>query len=496
MAVLTAAKGGVVQGVVIEQASGRPMERTRVRLQPVPNAASDARLLMARAGSSGHFLFPAVPDGLYLLTAVREHYFPASYGQRLPNGQGIPIQVTADSDLFTELRMRRMGAITGRILDPNGVGLPGVHVIAYRARLPLRVARDAVSDDRGIYRIHGLDPGKYWIRSAAQTLDDGSGLLPTFSPETRESREARAYPAAVDTETPDADLHPMPGRLFHLGGYLQCEPMGAPVAVFLASETGRRGITAYCAGRYLFENLAPAAYEIFAEKEGGGDAGFLEMFVDRDSETGTIQLGPQPVVSIVVEGSAGAAITRPSFLLTGRRQDLTESGPEREIKMPQSTLAPGYWEIGARTGPGEYIESITNLFGGPRRTWRAERSADWFEVFVDARPQSRFKVIVSGKAGSIAGNVQSDGKAVPGIPVFVWPVAEQARRSLRGPLLALSDVNGRFQFGSLPPGDYRMMATFDLSEVDEESMEVARAVTVHVEPSQTATVALTPWVAP
>ena len=164
--------------------------------------------------------------------------------------------------------------------------------------------------------------------------------------------------------------------------------------------------------------------------------------------------------------------------------------------MPQSTLAPGYWEIGARTGPGEYIESITNLFGGPRRTWRAERSADWFEVFVDARPHSRFKVIISGKAGSIAGNVQSDGKAVPAIPVFVWPVAEQARRSLRGPLLALSDVNGRFQFGSLPPGDYRMMATFDLSEVDEESMEVARAVTVHVEPSQTATVALTPWVAP
>src|SRR5436309_7127583 len=139
MAVLTAAKGGVVQGVVIEQASARPMERTRVRLQPVPNAASDARLLMARAGSSGHFLFPAVPDGLYLLTAIRDHYFPASYGQRLPSGQGIPFRVTRDSDLFAELRMRRMGAITGRILDENGIGVPGVNVVAYRTRLPLRI---------------------------------------------------------------------------------------------------------------------------------------------------------------------------------------------------------------------------------------------------------------------------------------------------------------------------------------------------------------------
>ncbi len=196
-------------------------------------------------------------------------------------------------------------------------------------------------------------------------------------------------------------------------------------------------------------------------------------------------------MTITVEGPG-----RPSFVLTGRRQDLAESGTEREIKTPQSTLAPGHWEIGARTGPGEYIESIATQFGGSRRAWRAERSADWFEVFVDARPQTRIKVVVSDKAGSIAGIVQSDGKPVPGIPVFVWPVAEQARRSLRGPLLALSDVNGRFQFTSLPPGDYRMTATFDLSEADEESMEIARAVTVHVEPSQTATVALTPWVAP
>ena len=48
---------------------------------------------------------------------------PASYGQRLPNGQGIPIQVTADSDLFTELRMRRMGAITGNITAEERVDI-------------------------------------------------------------------------------------------------------------------------------------------------------------------------------------------------------------------------------------------------------------------------------------------------------------------------------------------------------------------------------------
>ena len=43
------------------------------------------------------------------------------------------------------------------------------------------------------------------------------------------------------------------------------------------------------------------------------------------------------------------------------------------------------------------------------------------------------------------------------------------------------------------PGDYRLLATFDLSEADEETMDIARAITVHVEPSQTANVIAAPW---
>lgn len=492
--VFAAAKAGVVQGAVVEHASGRPMARTRVRLQPVPNAGVDAKPLIVRAGISGHFMFPAVPEGLYLLTAIREHYFPASYGQRLPNGQGTPIQVTTDSDLFAELRMRRMGAISGRVLDENGIGLPGVNVVAYRTRLPLRMAASAVADDRGVYRIHGLDPGKYWVRNAAFTLDDGSGFLPTFSPEAMESREARTYPVAVDAEMPDADIRPVPGALLHLTVSPQCQPMGAPVTVLLSSETGRWSANTACGYSYRFDSLAPASYEVYGETQDSSEFGFIEMFLNHD-ELATVVMVPPPRVNIIFEGIAGVTDARPSITLTGRRQDLAETGPEREIKAPQTTLAPGHWEISARAGPGEYVESITNTYVGPRRTLRRERPADWFDVFIETRLQASMKVIFSDKGGTIGGTVQTEGKAEPGTPVFLWPVAEQARRSLHGQLQTLSDVNGAFRFHSLPPGDYRLLATFDLSEADEESMEVARAVTVHVEPSQTSNVSLAPWAA-
>jgi hypothetical protein len=440
-------------------------------------------------------MFPAVPEGMYLLTAIRDHYFPASYGQRLPSGHGVPFQVTRDSDMFAELRMRRMGAITGRILDENGIGLPGVDVVAYRTRLPLRIAAQAVSDDRGVYRIHGLGPGRYWVRTAAYTLEDGAGLLPTFSPESLETRDSRAYPVVVDAEMPDADARPLQGRLFRVNVVPQC-PFGSLANIFVSSETGRRTASAPCGEGHVFEGLAPAGYDIYAELQDHTQFGFVELFLGRDEQVGVV-MAPPPNVRITYLGIVGSIDPKAPISLTVRRQDPAGPGAELEIKTSQNTLQPGYWEMSAHTGPGQYVESITAGFGGgSRRSWRRERPTDWFEVFIEGRSQTSIRVVVSDKGGEITGSVQAEGKPVPGIPVFLWPVAEQARRSLRGQLQALSDVNGQFDFKSLPPGDYRVVATFDLTEADEESMDLARAVTVHVDPSQTANAQLVPWVAP
>ena len=137
----SSASAGVVQGTVQEHASGYALSRTVVRLVPVPRSDNiNLKELQLRTAGAGQFVFFNVPDGYYFLIATRNGYFPGAYGQRRPNGQGAPILVTKDSDLFAQLRMHRKGAITGRVLDENGVGIEGVPVVAYRAHLPLRVA--------------------------------------------------------------------------------------------------------------------------------------------------------------------------------------------------------------------------------------------------------------------------------------------------------------------------------------------------------------------
>ncbi len=499
LAAAVCARAGTIQGVVLEQASGRPLARTVVRLDPVPQSAgATVKPLAIRTGRSGHFIFPSIAPGSYILNAARDGYFRVAYGQRLPIGRGTPIEVTSDSTLFAELRLRHKGALTGRVFDENGVATAGISVLAYRARLPLRSAGSAVSDDRGVFRIHGLDPGKYWVRSAAATLDDGSGWLPTYGSQGREVRDARIHQVTVDADTTDADIIPEPGALFHLAGKITCD-MESKLAVIvtLSSETGRRRTETSCpAGAYQFEGLAPAVYEVLATLQDSTASGFTELFVDQDNNGGNVQLLQIPTVEIEVRRGSSSAGRDFPFKLIGRRQDQSETEPSREITGRSTTLIPGHWEFRAQVPPGQFVESITNIRSAPRRPWKAERASDWYEVFIEPRFPSRIRITVSDQAGQIDGRVMTGGQAAPGVPVFLWPVAESARRSLSGSLQVLSDTEGRFRFDSLPPGDYRLLASFDVNEIDEELIELSRAVVVHAGASQTASIDLPLWIAP
>lgn len=499
IATALAAEAGVIQGVVLEQHSGLPLARTLVRLQPVPKAGGEPVVPQSvRAGAVGHFSFSDIPAGLYLLLAERPSYFPAAWGQRRPHGHGTPIEVGRDSELFAELRMRRKGALTGRVLDRNGIGIPGVPVVAYRARRPPRPAGRGISDDRGIYRIHSLDPGKYWVRTAAHRLEDGSGLLPTFGPEAREPGDSREHRVTIDNDTPDADIRPEPGTLFGLGGEVLCS-LYPPrtVTVTLASETGRRQTQTSCGGRYSFQGLAPAVYEVFAETTDGAGSGFLEIFADRANDAVQVQVGPPP--RLMVEARLAGSF-RPADLaldLFGRRVDPAGSEQARSIEIaPGTTLAPGSWEFAVRAA-GHYAQAVAGGRGYSRMPGgRREQHPDWFHAYVEGGIPFRLQITLASASGGIHGRAVREGRAAPGAPVFLWPVTESARRALNGPRQILSDTEGRFRFDGLPPGEYRLLASFDVFEADDEVLEEARAPTHRVEASQTETVDLPLWVAP
>ncbi len=498
LAVAGCVQAGTIQGVVLEHASGRPLARSIVRLDPVPQSSgSQGHPLSQRVGLSGTFVFPTIDPGIYLLTVAHDGYFPGAFGQRVPLGHPVPIEVTADSTLFAEVRLRHKGAVMGRIFDENGVGAAGIPVVAYRARLPMRLAGSALSDDRGVFRIPGLEAGKYWVRSEAYRLVDGTGWLPTFGTVAREVREARVQQVTYDNDTPDADISPETGALFRIGGQIICGAVG-PLVVTLSSETGRRSMQTECPANfqtsYHFEGLAPGVHEVFAELEGGAAAGFTELYLEHEMNVNLLVTPATAAEFEVLRASSYAELHIP-IKVFGRRQDLAEVETEQEIKLPRATLSPGHWEMRAVVPGGQYVESIEAQRGSPRRTWNVEHPSDWFEVYIDSR-YNRIQISVSSRAATIAGKVTADGKPAPGAPVFLWPVAESARRSLNGSLQTLTDVEGRYRFDSLPPGEYRALASFDVNEIDQDLMELSQAAVVHAAALQIATIDLSVWVAP
>jgi hypothetical protein len=367
--------------------------------------------------------------------------------------------------------------------------------MAYRARLPLRSVGGGVSDDRGVYRIAGLSPGKYWVRSAGHVLEDASGWLPTFGPQSREIRDARVHDVAVDADTPYADISPSSGVLAAVGGAVTYDSP-VPVMVTISSEVAQQRVQTGCGGGYQFHGLAPGEYEIFAMLQDSTASAFIETRINRNTRL-DLSLTHSPTVDVEIRRAGANASMEADVKLTVRRIDASEAGTSHVLTGRRMTMTPGAWEVRAQPPAGFYVDLVsTNVGGFARSRRRREISADAFEILIEPRLSQQIRVSISDQPAQIAGQVLVDAKPSPGTPVFLWPVAVSARRSLSGAPETLSDIEGHFRFAGLPPGEYRVLASFDVSEMDEELAELSRSPVIHAKAGETAPIELSLWVAP
>ena len=226
-----------VSGLVVSQdATPAPVRRAIVTLRDglfSRSAISDDR---------GQFVFRGIPAGRYSLTAQKAAWVTATYGARRPGRAGTPLSVAAGQTVAdVTLYMTRGAAISGTVRDPLGRPVPGVDVIVRPAGVPIETMfpgrRDAgqiTTDDRGVYRAYGLEPGGYVV-AAVPLLTYGSTEMRAMTAsemdaalrelQTRQTRVPSAPPAA----TPDAGVRRMWVPVFHPG--VTTQPEATPVAV-------------------------------------------------------------------------------------------------------------------------------------------------------------------------------------------------------------------------------------------------------------------------
>lgn len=193
---------GLIAGTVIAGANGQPADGVTVILSGMELRVTRSAL----TDDSGVFSFSALPAGTYTLRASKTGHVSATFGQKAPARAGTPIVLAQGQQLKDlSLEVPKGGVISGAIYDERNRPSVSTAVRVMRWTMQsgeraLVAAGTANTDDRGIYRVFGLTPGEYIVsataRSSATTLinaeitSTGQVIMPEVNLPMREASAA------------------------------------------------------------------------------------------------------------------------------------------------------------------------------------------------------------------------------------------------------------------------------------------------------------------
>jgi hypothetical protein len=476
----SAIHAAAIQGTVVENQTGHPLARSLVALEPV--AGTPGAPLSVRTNAYGGFKFSLLPAGAYLITASRTGFASVQYGQKQWKSSGVPVVVSDDDSPALTIRLPRFGSITGTVLDENDVGLPEYEVLAYRNTRPPQLVTRAKSDDRGIYRLYGLKPGSYLVRSSGKQYEDAE-YLPTFSRETQNIDQAYAVDVNLDQQVDQADVRPATGKLYTLKVDIVTVPErpvdDLTVTVTLVSSLGRETVK----GRsHVFGPVPAGQYELYAEapldRRPGIQGHYEKLNVARNTEFKTVLHEVMPL-QISFEGVPVQATADGSIQVLGRRKDLAGESAAEVLKPAggRVQLAAGPWELAIQPTPGFYVSG----FSGPAHKRPSDLRFDcWNEVNV-SYSYSSVRFILASNPGGVYGKVKSGSETVAGAPVFLESTDLEPQRRVMEVFVTRTDIHGQYRFAGLGPGNYRVLSSFEYQMPDPQTMLNAGAKPVKVE---------------
>jgi protocatechuate 3,4-dioxygenase beta subunit len=408
----TAVLGGIVTTV---EDSPRPLRRVLVTLSGTGLAGS----IQAITDDAGRFAFQQLAAGRYTLTAEKPAYVKTYFGSRRPGrGPSRPVAL-ADGQRLTNLAIgiMRGAAVEGTILDEHGVPLSSAQVgvqqrtfVNGEPRLvnpPVRVQL-ATSDDRGRYRLYGLLPGEYLVRSA------GGG--------------SRAAGARVNS----------PGEIE--------EALRAQTSGRSESKTSAPGGPVTRSVAYFPEGADPSRAELITLAAGEERTGVdIVSRLVRSSRIDGLAIGPsgQPLTDVMVgiaNVSGGTLWGSPGLVR-----------PDADGRFSLASLTPGRYLFFGRASEGSGPASSTAHLP----LWTSTEVLVNEEEVVDAILKFLPGVTVSGRMALQGLQPQLDPTALS-LSLNALPAIAGASVSM--PPVA-PGADGAFVFSGVAPGRYRLRVT-------------------------------------
>jgi protocatechuate 3,4-dioxygenase beta subunit len=479
----------------------------------------------------GRFLFKDVAPGAYRITVGADGYTQQDVAGFA--GTGTLVNLTAGQTINdVRIPLTPTGSVEGQIREAGGDAVTGVPVYLWRytydeeGQRHMSVAGAVATDDRGRYRIFWIPPGRYFLAAGGPPGRAFSWTTElrafTYFPSGSEPSAAEVVDIAPGAERTVSWTLPR-FQLFRIRASLIISETGRPPASptislrvrpvpeadFLSMVRGKNP-PRYDPATGILEiaDLASGTYriEVTDHEVSGGprttvtairidDAdvnGLVLDLIERDSDL-------QPIRGRVktTDGATIPSIDGLTIVLRPHLGSAQITHPESD-GMFEISLGHDKEDVDTVIIGDEYRVSVGGLPPGWYLREAKLAGTDALTTPVRIRGAADLELTLSPKAGLVEGVVNgADGKPAARATAVLIPDRFRDRTDLFA--AATTDLNGRFNFRNVIPGDYAVYAWESVPEFayfDPFFLEmfVGKGSPVHVDESsrQETTVALLP----
>jgi protocatechuate 3,4-dioxygenase beta subunit len=478
-----------------------PARGVTVLLVSAENGPIQRPVAKATTDQEGHFQVKGVPAGSYVLQAFAPALIAASDNVFGRQGKAINL-IEGEAAEGADIALRPGGVITGRVTDADGEPLiqESVRVfsvgeqrgkqsiyIPYNLSIYLPYNFMFSTDDRGVYRLFGVPPGRYILGVGLDTSDPnarmnaGKTYYPlTYHPDVTEEGKAAIIEVASGTEATGVDIVlGRPSTGYSVSGRIVDAASDKPVIGMMYGygvqdpQSGRLNATSFTSstsnarGEFRLDGVTPGRYAAFASPP--TDSGMYSdtaAFTVTDSDvTGLVvkmHAGSSIIGNVIIEGVDGQpGAPRVSEVRLG-----VYSGSLNVASMVR--IAPdGSFRI---TGLPRGIAKFSTVYPSPKglALVRVERDGveqkNGIEVGSDEEI-SGVKVVFAYGTGAIRGQVKVEGgenNAATMMFVNIRRAGTDQPLNMRTPT---PDSRGRFVIDGLLPGEYELSLSFQTRTV-------------------------------
>ncbi|MGH9240791.1 MAG: MSCRAMM family protein, partial [Vicinamibacterales bacterium] len=502
---------GRIRGRVVAAVTNGPLRRVQMALQWSENPAF-RRIVMT--DPEGRYEFAELPAGKFSLSASKPGYVSLQYGQRRPYEGGTSIALNVGETIASiDFALPRGGVIAGRITDEFGELMPQVQVQAQRFQFAqdgqrrLVTAGNAITDDRGEFRVYGLMPGEYVINGSvraptnfvvvnglpsASNAMPSDGYPPTFYPGTANANDAQSITIGIGEEV-NIQFGLIAARLARISGTVR-DSEGRPGAgeVILLP---RQGVTATnvsfnqlgADGSFAINGVAAGEYtlevrQILPGRE-GPEAASVPITVAGNDIAGlrvTTSKGSLLTGRVIWEGTAPKTSPLPGRLRVGAMPaDPTNLslGSGNDAKANGELDDNGNFQLGGVAGR-VFLTLLTTLpsWAVKSVTLDGQDITDMPLDIAGRQSIDGIRITMTDKLTNVSGHVtDAKGSTVPQYVVVVQPADElDPSVVMRYVRTVRPDTNGRFEVRALRPGRYVATALDSLEQGRQASPEFRR----------------------